>query len=208
MRKIILVVASGAVLGGCLGSGDGASETTQNSRPVISGDPNQAVMVNNMYDFEPVAQDADGDTLTFEIENKPDWASFSTATGRLSGQPTTGDLGTYSNIVLSVSDGQATASLQAFSVTVTDSANGSVTLSWQAPTENADGSPLTNLAGYKIFYGVTSGQYNNEVVINNAGTTTHVVDNLLPDTYYFAAKSFNTSGIESEFSGEAVKLVN
>lgn len=208
MRKISLIVASGVLLGGCLSSGDDASDSTQNSVPVISGNPNSAVLINNMYDFEPIAQDADGDALTFEIGNKPDWASFDTATGRLSGQPTMADLGTYSDIVLSVSDGQASASLRAFSVTVTDSANGSVTLSWQAPTENADGSPLTNLAGYKIFYGVTSGQYNNEVVIDNAGTTTHVVDNLLPDTYYFAAKSFNSSGVESDFSGEAVKLVN
>lgn len=208
MRKIILMLASGVVLGGCLDSGGDASETTQNSIPAISGNPNTSVLINNTYEFEPAAQDADGDTLTFDIDNKPDWATFDPATGRLFGLPTNADLGTYSDIVLSVSDGQASASLQAFSVTVTDSANGSVTLSWQAPTENADGSPLTNLAGYKIFYGSASGQYNNEVVINNAGTTTHIVDNLVPDTYYFAAKSFNSSGIESDFSGEAVKLVN
>jgi hypothetical protein len=31
------------------------------------------------------------------------------------------------------------------------------TLTWDAPTTNADGTPLTDLAGYRIYYGTTSG---------------------------------------------------
>jgi hypothetical protein len=165
-------------------------------------------LVSEFYDFAPNASDPDGDSLTFTITNKPNWARFDSRTGRLSGQPTLGNVGSISNIVISVSDGKASRSLRAFSVTVSQAALGNVTLSWVAPTQNADGSALTDLAGYKIFYGTSSGTYDHEIRLDNASMTTHVVDNLVPDTYYFAATSFNSSGVESEYSGEAVRTVN
>ncbi|MDR2215313.1 MAG: hypothetical protein LBE59_05665, partial [Nevskiaceae bacterium] len=65
------------------------------------------------------ARDADGDTLSYSISNKPSWAVFSIATGQLSGQPTSSQVGkTDRNIVISVSDGQARVSLPAFAITV------------------------------------------------------------------------------------------
>ena len=216
MRNALVVLIAGTMLCGCLSdegsnlirddnAGDGSSG---NSSPVISGSPPPAVVVSEMYDFTPNAYDPDGDSLTFSITNKPNWASFDTQTGRLSGQPTLGNVGTIANIVISVSDGKASDSLRAFSVTVSQTALGNVTLSWIAPTQNADGSPLTDLAGYKIYYGTGSRNYSHEIHINNPGMTTYVVDNLVPDTYYFAAKSFNSSGVQSEYSGEAVRTVN
>ena len=57
------------------------------------------------------ANDADNDTLGFTIQNRPSWASFDTATGRLSGTPTSANVGAFNNIVISVSDGRASASL-------------------------------------------------------------------------------------------------
>jgi hypothetical protein len=129
-------------------------------------------------------------------------------TGRLYGQPTLDNLGIYDGIVISVSDGSASRSLPEFAIAVTQTALGKVTLSWVAPTQNADGSPLLDLAGYKIHYGKSSGIYDHEISIDNPSITTYVVDNLVPDTYYFSATSFNTSGVESEYSGEAVRTVN
>src|SRR5690348_4647284 len=35
----------------------------------------------------------------------------------------------------------------------------SITLGWVPPTQNSDGTPITNLAGYKIHYGTTSSDY-------------------------------------------------
>ena len=102
----------------------------------------------------------------------------------------------------------ASNSLRAFSVTVSQAALGNVTLNWVAPTQNSDGSPLTDLVGYKIYYGTSSRTYDHEIQIDNPGTTTYVVDNLVPNTYYFAATSLNSSGIESDYSGEAVRTVN
>lgn len=84
---------------------------------------------------------------------------------------------------------------------------GSVTLSWIAPTQNEDGTALTDLGGYKIYWGTTSGSYPNSVTINDATATSHVVDNLAPGTYEFVATSFNTSGVESRYSAPATKVV-
>jgi hypothetical protein len=87
--------------------------------------------------------------------------------------------------------------------------SGSVTLAWQPPTENADGSALTDLSGYNIYVGTISNNYEYmEVRLDNPGLTAYVVENLEPGTYYFAATAFNSSGVESAFSGEVVRTVN
>ena len=216
MRYSLIVLLTVSLLGGCLGEegsglipGNSNSDiSTVNSSPSISGNPPPAVLVSQYYDFAPNASDPDGDSLTFTITNQPGWASFDTSTGRLSGQPALGDVGTVGDIMISVSDGTATRSLPAFSITVNQTALGNVTLSWVAPTQNADGSPLMDLAGYKIYYGTNSQSYDHEIRIDSPGITTYVVDNLVADTYFFAATSFNSSGVESAYSGEAVRTVN
>ncbi len=216
MRNALIVLLAGALLSGCLDSEESdfhgldtdADDPSVNNRPTISGDPPPAILFGEMYDFEPDAIDPDGDALTFSITRKPGWANFDVSTGRLFGQPTQGDVDTYDGIVISVSDGKATISLPAFTITVGQSALGSVTLSWNAPTQNADGSPLLDLAGYKIYYGRGSRTYDHEFQINGAGVTTYVVENLTPDTYYFAATSVSSAGTESDYSAEAVRTVN
>lgn len=84
----------------------------------------------------------------------------------------------------------------------------SVTLGWVAPTENSNGTPITDLAGYKIHYGTASSDYSQTVSISNAGLTRYVVDNLPTGTYYFAITAYNAHGIESALSGEVTTTVN
>ncbi len=91
-----------------------------NDVPVISGIPSTKVIQDTFYIFTPDASDADGDTLTFSIVNKPSWAIFDTATGTLSGTPGNADVGVTSGIIISVSDGLETASLPAFDITVSN----------------------------------------------------------------------------------------
>ena len=87
--------------------------------------------------------------------------------------------------------------------------SGSVTLNWQPPAQNADGSPLRDLSGYNIYVGTSSSSYEyREVRLDNPGLTAYVVENLEPGTYYFAATAFNSSGVESSFSDEIVRTVN
>lgn len=108
--------------------------------------------------------------------------------------------------------------------------SGTATLSWKAPTENADGTSLTGLAGYKVYYGTASGNYNLQPVTlpigsnrltctnkddNNDGITDRTectvivgtVEGLISGTYYFAVTTYDTSGNESEFSNEVSKTI-
>ena len=178
-----------------------------NSPPQVSGTPRTSVNEGQYYSFVPVATDADGDTLTFSISGHPSWASFDETTGSLTGTPLAADVGVYANIVISVSDGQAGASLAMFSISVEAISLGSATLYWTAPTENEDGTPLTDLAGYKLYWGTIPGSYTNDATIDNPSVTTYVVGNLAPGTYEFVATAFNTAGVESRFSGTATRTI-
>lgn len=202
------------LLSGCLSTAEnveaepGNPQPPSNSRPTISGSPSSAVMVNEAYSFTPSASDPDGDSLSFSVANLPGWATFNSSNGRISGTPSPGDEGTYSNIRITASDGSLSASLPGFSVAVNTISTGAVTLSWTPPTENEDGTPLTDLAAYKFYYGTSPGSYTNQVRINNPGLASYVIDGLTPNTYYFVATAINASGAESRFSNEAIKEVS
>jgi Putative Ig domain len=179
-----------------------------NRAPVISGSPPTSVLVNQAYDFHPTASDADGDTLSFAIANKPSWASFDATSGRLWGTPDSGDAGAWDGIRITVSDGAASVSLAAFAIVVEQVALGSATLSWTPPTRNEDGTPLTNLQGYRILYGTSSTALTNTIQIPNGGITTAVVENLSPATWFFGVKAYTTEGVESSFSNIASKQID
>ena len=173
-----------------------------NSPPVLQGNPLNSVKVAESYAFQPNASDPDGDALSFSIQNKPRWAQFQANTGRISGMPMLGDEGLYDNISILASDGTASTSLD-FSINVTSMGSASVTLSWTPPTENEDGSLLTDLTGYYIYFGDTENDYPFMVHIDNPGISTYVVENLSPKTYYFVATSYNSRGAESQLSNMA-----
>ncbi|MDH3416681.1 MAG: putative Ig domain-containing protein, partial [Gammaproteobacteria bacterium] len=182
-----------------------------NSAPTISGNPPSQVNANSAYSFTPTANDADGDDLTFSESGLPGWASFNTSNGSITGTPSDANVDTYSNISITVSDtSNATATLGPFSITVNAVSLGSVTLDWTPPTQNDDGSELTDLDGYKIYWRTMpgSGDYPNSVTLENEGLTSYVVENLVPGTYEFVATSFNTARVESVYSNPATKVVN
>lgn len=178
-----------------------------NRAPTISGTPASTVNAGAAYNFQPSATDADGDTLTFSIDNAPSWASFNAATGRLSGTPTDANAGTYSNIRISVSDGEAIVSLPAFTITVSQAATGSAALSWTPPTQNTDGTTLENLAGYRVVYGRSSTNLDQTVQIASAGTATYTLTGLTSGTWYFAVKAYTLAGVESDVSNQATKTI-
>ncbi|MCW5827689.1 MAG: putative Ig domain-containing protein [Deltaproteobacteria bacterium] len=107
------------------GNGGSVSKTLDirvNGLPVISGNPPTLVTPGSLYSFTPTASDVNNDTLTFSIQNQPPWATFNAATGELRGIPSLADAGTYSNIIISVSDdgGVTTVDLPAFDILVND----------------------------------------------------------------------------------------
>jgi hypothetical protein len=83
---------------------------------------------------------------------------------------------------------------------------GDVTLSWIPPTLNNDGSPVTDLAGYNVYFGIESRDYSQSI---DVGNTTSYQDNTFIEgyTYFFAVTAYDTSGNESEFSHEVNKTL-
>jgi len=200
-------------LQGCGSVGAGVEEapppvSEQNDQPVITGSPPTAVVPGQPYLFTPQATDANGDALTFEIQNRPSWAAFDTRTGRLSGTPTAAQVGVYSNVIITATDGQARASLPAFAISVNALAMGQAILSWMPPTTRTDGTPLLNLSGYRIYYGSSPSSLTNFVDLNTAGVTNYVLDNLTAGTWYFAISAFDGAGLESALSTAASKTIS
>ena len=175
--------------------------------PSITGSPQTAVLVGSPYKFIPTASDPAGAALTFAIQNKPSWANFSASTGELSGTPGAANVGTTNNIVISVSNGNDSSTLPVFSVAVQQSATGSATLSWNPPSQNTDGTALTNLAGYKIYYGTARASMTQTISVSNPGLSSYFVGNLTPATWYFAVKSLTTANVESALSSVVSKVV-
>lgn len=182
-----------------------------NVAPTIAGTPPGTAAVGTLYTFTPKASDTDGDPISFSIQNKPAWASFSIASGRVSGIPATLSVGTYSSIVISVSDGYTRASLPPFSITVNrpagSGATGTATLTWMAPTTNTNGSALTDLAGYHIHYGNSPSALSKVIDVANPGTTSYTVGSLASGTWYFAMSAYTTSGLESALSNTGSKAI-
>ncbi len=191
------------------GSSSSSTASSANQAPDIQGTPPATVAAGTAYEFKPTATDPDQDAITFSVANKPAWASFDAQTGRLWGTPAAADAGEYAGIEVAATDGTA-RDVVTFAITVQPAAKGatSVTLAWAPPTENIDGTALTNLSGYRIHYGSTSGSYSEVVKLDNPGITRYVVENLAPGTYYFSITAVSSNGTESEFSGEAQATVS
>ncbi len=192
------------LLAGCLDSPT-SNIPDAAGQPSLSGAPSPVILVDVAFVFSPTASDPDGDALTFSIQNKPTWASFDTDNGELSGVPVAGSEGVYSDIRISASDGINTATIS-FDIEVVTSGDASVSLSWDAPMENEDGTSLTDLAGYRIYYGDEEGNYPSVIDIDNPSVSSHVVENLLPKTYYFVATAYNSAGVESQHSNTVAKM--
>src|ERR1700722_15358699 len=87
------------------------------------------------------------------------------------------------------------------------SAAGAVTLSWVPPTDNTNGTPLTDLAGYRIHYGTNKDSLNQVINLASTSTTEYEVSGLAPGTYYFAISAYTTEGTESAESDVGYKTI-
>jgi hypothetical protein len=170
--------------------------------PTISGTPSTSDVAGSAYSFQPTASGPSGMTLSFSVQNKPAWANFSIATGLLSGTPASTQAGTYGNIIVSVSDGQASSALPMFSITVTAPATttGTARVSVTPPAQNSDGTPLTNLAGMRIYYGTSPTSLSQQIQLASTTPATYTVSNLASGTWYFGATAYTTAGTESALS--------
>lgn len=85
-------------------------------------------------------------------------------------------------------------------------ADASVTIKWQAPTTNEDGSTLDDLAGFRIYVGATPGAYGSPIAIEDADARAYEVTGLVPGvTRYFVMTALDRGGNESRFSNEVAR---
>ena len=175
---------------------------TSTDKPSISGTPPTSVKAGAPYSFQPTASGPAGMSLSFSVQNKPAWANFSIATGQLTGTPSSTQAGSYSNIVVSVSDGQASSALAPFTISVagTTSTTGSATLSWVPPTQNTNGSALTNFAGIILYYGTTPASLTQSVQLASNNQTSYTIGNLAAGTWYFGGMAYTNTGMKSAMS--------
>jgi hypothetical protein len=213
LRVLLTAAVVALAISGCGGGGDSGTSSNANSNPAgnaaptIQGQPGSSVSPAQSYSFQPSASDSNGDALSFSASNLPAWASLNASTGLISGTPSAADIGTYGDITITVSDGKSTASIGPFSIIVTDAASGTATLAWMPPTENSDGTPLTNLAGYEIRYGNDPDDLSRSVPLTNPSLSVYVFENLSSGTWYFAVLAVNSTGVTSSFSNVASKTI-
>ncbi len=213
IRALLLCLA--AVLGaaGCNNDGSSSGSSSSGSSSLsslglsISGQPPQQAAIGQVYSFTPAVKAAAGSAaaIGFSIRNKPTWASFNTASGRLDGTPGANDVGSYPGIVISASSGSAQASLGGFTITVLQ--KGAVLLSWDAPTTNTDGSPLADLAGYTIHYGTIESLLTQSVTVDNPNTS-YAFQNLAAGVWYFAISAVTSAGIDGAMSDPVSATIN
>ena len=180
------------------------AQEPENQAPEISGSSVADVVAGTEYSFTPTASDPDGDSLTFEVSNLPSWATFNSQTGTISGTPQESDVGVYADVSLSVTDGELTASISPFSITVETAQveTGSLALSWAAPATRTDGSTLEihEIDGYCIYLGETSDNLQMEIDLNNGLADNYTLTDLPVGTYFVAVTAYDIDGNYSGFS--------
>lgn len=222
LGKLFLVVSVLAVMAGCSGStssgntatnGVDPDAPTEQPAPPDAGGDDDGEQPPGEDPAEPTtAFSASEDTVspgqTVTLNWSSQGANSCEASGGWSGsRPVNGSaevgpISASTTFTLSCS-GDGGNSMAMISVSVL----GTVSLAWQPPAENEDGSPLTDLSGYRIHYGQFSGSYDTEVTVGNPGATEWSTD-LPSGEYYFAMTAFDHEGNESGYSNEVVRAVN
>jgi hypothetical protein len=175
----------------------------------LQGTPPSTAAVGSAYSFQPTAS-VSATGATFSIQGAPSWMKFDATTGAVTGTPSASDEGQAPSITISVSDGRDSASIGPFTVSVQAAAAigpGSAALSWTAPTNNEDGTPIASLAGYHVYYSTDPSSFGNAVEVAGGSTTTYNVTGLTAGTYYFAVAAYNSDGVESAMSNIGNKTI-
>ena len=205
----------------CSGSGgsDTASVTVtidatmalKEPTPTGGSDPGDTEPVNqassltvSLSALDPLIDSGALTTLTWSSTN----ADSCSASGGWSGSRTTSGNETVGPLFANTSFALTCSSADGNAVTmIMVNVKGVLTLNWVAPTENVDGTPLTDLAGYRIYYGDSSRAYLNSADVNDSGATSYALT-VPSGSYYVAMTALNLSGDESAYSNEILKSTN
>jgi hypothetical protein len=82
-----------------------------------------------------------------------------------------------------------------------------ISLSWTAPSEREDGTPISmsEIAGYRVYYGTSQGEYTEQVDVADSSTMQVALNNVAAGTYYIVVTTYDMEGRESAYSEEVVR---
>jgi hypothetical protein len=181
-----------------------------NAAPTISPSTLEDAQVGANFDYQPVAQDPENDALRFSAANLPPWASLDPTSGRISGVPGPGDVGVYESVTITVADATHEVASAPFAITVLQTADagiGVASLQWAAPVSKVNGSPLDDLAGYRVLYGRDRDDLDNSVLITDPTATSYQFSTLPSGTWYFAVVAVSACGLEGPATELASKSI-
>ena len=168
------------------------------SLAVTPANPSTAVATTKQFTATGTYSDSSTQNLTATVT----WSSSNAAVAQISNA--SGSQGLATGIAAGTTTITAISGSVSGTATLAVTGSTTVTLAWDAPTTNTDGTPLT-VKGYKIHYGTSSGTYTNIIDVGNV--TTYVITNLAPGAYYFTTTVYDTSNIESDYSNEVSKTL-
>ena len=159
-------------------------------------------------------------TLTYYIAG---WNSTGKVTVTLAGAPTYtttfSSSTTFSRVVtlkfradapgtlrVTYSQTAGTGSINMQAAALSQAASSTI-LTWAAPALNSDGSPLTDLAAFKVYWGTTQGAYSQSTKIASATARTYTVNGLTTGKWYFVVTALNSTGDESPYSSVWSKTI-
>jgi hypothetical protein len=85
---------------------------------------------------------------------------------------------------------------------------GTATVTCTPPTTNADGTALTNLAGFRFYYGTDATHLTTFVQVANPGTCSNTFPNLANGQWFFSVTSYRADGAESDDSAIVTKTIS
>ncbi len=219
----LLLLAAPLAFHGCGGGGgsdDGQEVQTPptpaasaaNRAPALSGTAGEYARVGETYVFQPTASDPDGDAVSFSGTNLPPWASLDPTSGRLSGTPGPNDEGVYESITIVVADAARRTESAPFSITVfadvaNEAATGVASLRWELPPSKVDGSPLDDLAGFRIKFGRNAEDLDQSVLVNDPYATSYEFTSLQSGIWYFAVVAVSAGGLEGPPTTTTMKSI-
>lgn len=197
---------------GCLSGSGGGEPATQVTNAPVEEAPVFSVTITS-----PEAPEIETLDQTINLQGTVDsstkvssvtWHNDLTGEGAASGAENweTGDieLGLGVNTVtITATDANSNVTTDTIIVTRESEVAGSATLTWDIPTERLDGEPLGDLAGFRVYYGRMSENYDYQVDIQSSGVATYTVEDLGPGDWYFVVAAYDATGAESKPSNEA-----
>jgi len=194
IRNVVLCTLATLTLAACGGGSDSSSAaaTSTASDSVASLVSPNVGMIDRSQGVDATQNTSASNTAV--VSTATAVASNTSGTASSSGSATGTGAGTANT---TSGTGTVASNTQATPPVKTTTTSGVATLDWLPPTQNSDGSVLTNLAGYTVYYGTSPSNLSQSVKVTNPGLTAYSVTNLTSGTWYFAVTSYSADGIES-----------